>query len=169
MKTTQGFEQCYNGQIAVDEGSQMIVATSLTNNAADHDELIPLLEQAQSNFECPPQQVLADAGYRSEATFQTLEARGIDAYISLGREGTESATVSAKLEATRRMAEKLASSSGKQRYRRRKAVVEPVIGWIKSVLGFRHFSFRGQEKAMREWALVCLAVNLKRYHVLQAA
>ncbi|HXO19937.1 MAG TPA: IS1182 family transposase [Thermoanaerobaculia bacterium] len=169
MNTTQGFEQCYNGQIAVDEGSQMILATSLTNNAADHDELIPLLEQAQSNLGCPAQQVLADAGYRSEATFQTLEARGIDAYISLGREGTESATVSAKLEATRRMAEKLASSSGKQRYRRRKAVVEPVIGWIKSVLGFRHFSFRGQGKAVGEWALVCLAVNLKRYHVLQAA
>jgi hypothetical protein len=169
MKTTQGFEQCYNGQIVVDEGSQMILATSLTNNAADNDELIPLLEQAQSHLGCPPQQVLADAGYRSEATFQTLEARGIDAYISVAREGTESAKVSAKLEATHRMAEKLASSSGKQRYRRRKAAVEPVMGWIKSVLGFRHFSFRGQEKAMREWALVCLAVNLKRYHVLQPA
>ena len=168
MKTTQGFEQCYNGQIAVDEGSQMIVATSLTNNAADHDELIPLLEQAQSNLECPPQQVLADAGYRSEATFQTLEARSIDAYISVAREG-KSVAISAALEATGRMAEKLASESGKRRYRRRKAVVEPVIGWIKSVLGFRHFSFRGQEKAMGEWALVCLAVNLKRYHVLQAA
>lgn len=169
MKTTQGFEQCYNGQIAVDEGSQMIVATSLANNAADHGELIPLLEQAQSNLECPPQQVLADAGYRSEATFQTLEARGIDAYISVAREGGKSVAISEALEATSRMAEKLASESGKRRYRRRKAVVEPVIGWIKSVLGFRHFSFRGQEKAMGEWSLVCLAVNLKRYHVLQAA
>jgi transposase len=169
MKTTQGFEQCYNGHIAVDESSQLIVATSLTNNAADNDELIPLLDQARSNLGCPPQQVLADAGYRAEATFQTLEGRGIDAYISLGREGSESTPISAALAATRRMAQKLASESGKRRYRRRKAVVEPVVGWIKSVLGFRHFSCRGQEKAKREWALVCLAVNLKRYHVLQSA
>jgi transposase len=169
MKTTHGFEQCYNGQIAVDESSQLILAAGLTNKAADYDELIPLLDQVRSNLGCDPQQVLADAGYRAEATFQTLESRGIDAYISLAREDGESSTVSEGLEATRRMAQKLASETGKRRYRRRKAIVEPVFGWIKSVLGFRYFSFRGEEKNRQEWALVCLAVNLKRYHVLQMA
>jgi transposase len=169
MKTTHGFEQCYNGQIAVDESSQLIVAAGLTNNAADNGELIPLLDQVQSNLGCDPQQVLADAGYRAEATFQTLETRGIDAYISLAREGGEAPAAPEELGATQRMAQKLASETGKRRYRRRKAIVEPVIGWIKSVLGFRHFSFRGEEKNRREWTLVCLAVNLKRYHVLQAA
>jgi transposase len=169
MKTTNGFEQCYNGQLAVDEGSQLIIATGLTNNAADNDELVPLLDRAKSNLGCDPQQVLADAGYRAEATFQTLETRGIDAYISLAREGSEDPALPATLAATRRMAQKLASATGKQRYRRRKAIVEPVVGWIKSVLGFRHFSFRGQDKNRHEWALVCLAVNLKRYHVLQPA
>lgn len=169
MKTVHGFEQCYNGQIAVDESSQLVLATGLTNNAADCDELIPLLDQVRTNLGCDPQQVLADAGYRAEATFQALESRGIDAYISLAREGGKSSAVPERLEATGRMAQKLASETGKRRYRKRKAIVEPVFGWIKSVLGFRHFSFRGEEKARREWALVCLAVNLKRYHVLQAA
>ena len=42
--------------------------------------------------------------------------------------------------------------------------VEPVIGWIKVVLGFRRFSLRGMAKARGEWNLVCLAVNLKRWH-----
>ena len=168
MKTVHGFEQCYNGQIAVDESSQLILAAGLTNKAADYDELIPLLDQVRSSLGGDPQQVLADAGYRAEATFQTLESRGIDAYISLARED-ESSTVSEGLEATRRMAQKLTSETGKRRYRRRKAIVEPVFGWIKSVLGFRHFSFRGKEKNRREWALICLAVNLKRYHVLQMA
>jgi len=169
MKTTHGFEQCYNGQIAVDESSQSIVATGLTNNAADNNELLPLLDQVQATFGCNPQQVLADAGYRAEATFQRLETRGIDAYISLAREGGQAPAAPEELGATHRMAQKLASETGKRRYRRRKAIVEPVIGWIKSVLGFRHFSFRGEEKSRREWTLVCLAVNLKRYHVLQAA
>jgi transposase len=169
MKTSQGFDQCYNGQIAVDEGSQMIVATHLTNQAADNDELLPLLDKVQSNLGCQPQQVLADAGYRAEATFENLEARGIDAYISLAREGSDNAAPSETLPATGRMSQKLATEIGRRRYRRRKAVVEPVMGWIKSALGFRQFSFRGQEKVEREWALVCLAVNLKRYRVLQPA
>jgi hypothetical protein len=34
MKTTAGFDQRYNGQTAVDEASQLIVATGLSNGAA---------------------------------------------------------------------------------------------------------------------------------------
>ena len=55
------------------------------------------------------------------------------------------------------------------RYRRRKAIVEPVIGWIKEVLGFRRFSLRGVTKARGEWNVVCLAVNLKRLHRIRMA
>jgi hypothetical protein len=39
MKTSGGYDQCDNGQIAVDAASQMIVATGVTNCAADHDAL----------------------------------------------------------------------------------------------------------------------------------
>lgn len=167
MKTSNGFDQCYNGQIAVDEASQMIVATVLTNNAADSGELIPVVDEALSNLGQEPAQILADAGYRSEANFQALEARNIDAYVSLGREGKQVPTAPTT-PASQRMEEKLASEAGKQRYRRRKAIVEPVFGWIKGVLGFRRFSVRGKKKVEHEWDLVCLAVNLKRLHVLQA-
>ena len=43
-----------------------------------------------------------------------------------------------------------------------KAIVEPVAGWIKEILGFRRFSLRGLERVQGEWNLVCAAVNLKR-------
>ena len=62
------------------------------------------------------------------------------------------------------MAARLQSEGGRARYRRRKAIVEPVIGWIKEVLGFRRFHVRGEAKARGEWNLICLAVNLKRLH-----
>ena len=61
------------------------------------------------------------------------------------------------------------SAVGRARYRRRKAIVEPVIGWIKEVLGFRRFSLRGEAKARGEWNVVCLAVNLKRLHRISMA
>jgi transposase len=164
MKTSSGFDQCYNAQLAVDEASQMILATGLTNCAADNGELLPLIDQAHATLGEYPRDVLADAGYRGEATFQTLEARAITAYISLGHETRPGKPPNPAHLATQRMADRLKSEGGRARYRRRKAIVEPVIGWIKAVLGFRRFSLRGTTKARGEWNLVCLAVNLKRWH-----
>ena len=46
------------------------------------------------------------------------------------------------------------------------STVEPVIGVIKEVLGFRQFSLRGVAGAAGEWWLVCLAFDLKRLHSL---
>jgi transposase len=169
MKTTNGFDQCFNAQIAVDEGSQMIVATTLTNNAADSGQLLPILDQVRTEQELAPKEVIADAGYRSEKNFRELEERGIEGFISLARGSKTGAQISPKLEATARMKEKLGTENGSKRYRRRKAIVEPVIGWVKEVLGFRRFSLRGQVKAAGEWDLVCLAVNLKRFRALQVA
>lgn len=168
MKTTHGFDQCFNAQIAVDESSQMIVATGLTNNAADSAQLLPLLDEVCLTQASTPQEVIADAGYRAEKTFRELESRGIEGYVSLSR-GKSVAVLSPALEATARMREKLAGETGSKRYRRRKAIVEPVVGWIKEVLGFRRFSLRGQLKVTGEWNLVCLAVNIKRFRVLQIA
>ena len=66
------------------------------------------------------------------------------------------------------MFRKLRTPVGMARYKRRKAIVEPVFGWVKEILGFRRFSFRGLEKVRAEWDLVCLALNLKRLHALTA-
>lgn len=169
MKASYGFDQCYNGQIAVDETTQLIVATGLTNCAADNAELLPLMTRAQASLGGVPPEVLADAGYRGEATFQTLETRGITAYISLGHEVRPAKPPNPAHVASQRMADRLTSAAGRARYRRRKAIVEPVIGWIKEVLGFRRFSLRGVTKARGEWNVVCLAVNLKRLHRIRMA
>jgi hypothetical protein len=113
--------------------------------------------------------VLADAAYRDDATLAARETRASTAYVSLGREGKATPVLDPTPEATRRMAERLASAEGQARYRRRKAIVEPVFGWIKHALGFRCFSVRGEAPVRGEWSLVCLAVNLKHWHRLRPA
>ena len=40
MKTADGFQQCFNGQLAVDEDFQMIVATQPSNNGSDRGALM---------------------------------------------------------------------------------------------------------------------------------
>jgi hypothetical protein len=163
MKTSDGFQQCYNGQLAVDAESQMIVANQQGNNASDHGCLVPLLETVKDTLGSHPGQCLADAGYRKEQDFQLLENKGIDAYISLRREGKKTARVEAdRYPATARMADKLATDQGRKRYAQRKHLVEAVNGWIKNVLGFRQFSLRGLDAVQGEWNLVCLALNLRR-------
>jgi hypothetical protein len=163
MKTGDGFQQCYNAQAAVDEGSQLIVATTVTNGAADQGQLVPLLDAVRNNTGAVPTLTLADSGYASEDTFAALEARELVAVVALGREGKASGAVDPeRCPATQRMAERLATAEGQAHYRRRKVIPEPVFGWIKEVLGFRRFRVRGLTAVTGKWHLVCLAQNLKR-------
>lgn len=166
MKTGDGFQQCYNGQAAVDGETQLIVANALEQNAADNSFLLPMTEAARANAKRRPIRVLADAGYGSEANFSNLRELKIAGYVSLGREGKAAREVGEQYPATLAMKKRLASKRGKAWYKRRKAMVEPVFGWIKEALGFRRFSLRGLEKASGEWNLICTAINLRRMRVL---
>tara|TARA_Y100001933_G_scaffold73233_1_gene74690 strand:+ start:6485 stop:7000 length:516 start_codon:yes stop_codon:yes gene_type:complete len=167
MKTSEGYQQCYNGQLAVDEDFQVIVANELTANASDQGVMLGLMDQVEQTLETQPDCVLADAGYRKEDDFEALEQRGIEAYVSVRREGKDIGDIDANAyPATHRMVEKLSTPDGRERYRDRKHIVEAVNGWIKQVMGFRRFSIRGLDGAAGEWDLVCLAANLRRMRPL---
>jgi transposase len=167
MSTSEGFQQCYNGQLAVDDEFQVIVANELTANASDQGVLLDLVHRVEELLQGRPERLLADAGYRKEHDFAALERLQIDAYISVGREGTEADGIDeATYPATHRMSEKLSTADGKACYRDRKHLIEAVNGWIKQVLGFRRFSIRGLNGASGEWDLVCLATNLRRMRPL---
>ena len=171
MKTSsEEFQQCYNAQAAVDAEQQLVVATEVTANASDQGKLPVLLDAVQETCDAQPETVLADAGYCNERDLTDLEQRGVDGYVALGREGKQTETRDPEqYPATNRMAEKLSKPKGRATYAERKWLSEAPFGWIKHVLGFRRFSLRGLAKVRGEWNLVCLAVNVKRLHVLMAA
>lgn len=171
----QGFDQHYNTQVAVDQNSLLIVASTLSNHPNDYAEMEPTLDAIPAGLGTPDAAAL-DNGYFSAGNVTACEKRGIDPYIATGREAHHrswkayfaqlSAPPPEDASPTEKMAYKLQTEIGKAIYRLRKCTVEPVIGIIKEVLGFRQFSLRGLEKAAGEWCLVCLAFNLKRLHVL---
>jgi len=78
----------YNGQIAVDEHKGIIIASYVTNNPTDYNELIPLMEEIKSNIneiytELPFNfQVSADNGYSTDINTEYIEQEGLDGYIS---------------------------------------------------------------------------------------
>ncbi len=170
MKTSaEGFQQCYNAQLGVDGAHQLIVAAEVTSNGSDQGRMLGRIDEVESVCGVAPEVVLADAGYCNEADLAVLEERGVDGYVALGREGKKAAADAKAHPARARMAAKLATEAGHAQYARRKWLSEAPNGWIKQVLGFRQFSVRGLQKVQGEWALVCLALNIKRMQGLAAA
>ena len=74
-------------QVAVDGEHQLVVATEVTANASDQGGLPLLLDEVAETVGEQPDTVLADAGYSNERDLVNLETRGVDGYVSLGREG----------------------------------------------------------------------------------
>ena len=173
--SSAGFEQAYNAQVAVDQDSLFIVACSLSNHPNDKAEAEPTLAALSPELGTPAAAAL-DNGFWSEQNMAALEKRHVEPYIATGREphhqswqerfATEPEPPPENANAQVKMAYKLRTEIGQAIYRLRKCTVEPVIGIIKAVLGFRQFSLRGLDSADCEWCLVCLAFNLKRLHTL---
>lgn len=166
-----GFDYSYNAQTAVDEANHIIVAAEVVNTSSDVHQLLPVLGAVHANTHAAPQQVLADAGYRSEEEMAKLAKKYPQAelVIALGREGREQAKPidAYRYPHTVAMQAKFQTDKGKADYRKRKWIAEPPNGWIKNVLGFRQFSMRGIEKAKAEFKLVCMALNLRRMGAMQ--
>ena len=59
------------------------------------------------------------------------------------------------------MKEKMRKDASKEIYRKRKIIIEPVLGQIKTG-GFRRFSLRELEKAAGEFSIVCMVSNFKK-------
>ena len=159
----------YNTQIAVDDGHQVIVATTLSADATDTAALPALVDQIETNTGRRPKKLLADAGYASDDNLAYLAERGIDAYVATRRDRHSAKApvaprgrIPAGLSRRERMARKLTTKRGRAEYRRRKAIVEPVFGQTKEARGFRRFRLRGRVKVTAEWHLVCAVHNLAK-------
>ena len=179
MKGGDGFMQAYNAQLAVDEHCQVIVATGVTDQAADNANLIPMLARIGGNLGEVPKQATGDTGYWQPQVAEQAQALGCKALVATARRRHGECRAPSRegeppegLDARQRMRWRLNTVEGRRVYARRKAVVEPVNGQIKGAQGFRRFSFRGLQAVDAEWNLVCLCHNvlkLFRYGAVFAA
>src|SRR5665213_3529939 len=175
-----GFEQCYNAQAAVAEGSLLVVAIDVVQDTNDKQQLEPML----GKIDALPEELgevatlLADNGYFSEANVTACEAAGIEPLIALGRQPhhpplaerfADTPPAPENPTPVEAMAHRLKTPEGRKLYALRKQTPEPVFGIIKSVLGFRQFLLRGLAKVRGEWSLVTMAWNIKRMFTLSPA
>jgi transposase len=175
MKGPDGFVQAYNAQIAVNE-EQLIVGQAVTQETNDKKQLMPMITTIAAQSGDAPTQLLADAGYCSDANLAAVGDTPIDVYISTRKQKHGEPprrpgpcprgplpTTATRVD---RMSRKLHTKAGAAIYATRKAIVEPVIGQIKQARGFRQFLLRGLEKVQGEWSLVCTTHNILKLYRL---
>lgn len=165
-----GFVLGYTGEIAVSQ-DHFIVGARVTQNTHDTPALVPMVEQVEKQCRRRPHRVLADSGCYSNQNVADLTERGIDAYIpdpnlALELNGGPPATTIGRMQPSDphllAMRQKLRTEEGKQRYRKRMTMVEPVFGILKEQRGMRQFRLRGLEKVNIEWLLSAIAHNIGR-------
>ena len=173
-----GFEQCYNAQACVDQGSRLVVENHVTQQPNDKQEIKPALVNLFALPEALGQarHMVADTGYFSAANTEDCEQERVIPLLACGREAHHPSPEArfadagkapvATASAVTRMRYRLKTAEGKAIYAKRKSTVEPVFGVIKQVMGFRQFLLRGLKAVTGEWTLVCIGYNLKRLHVL---
>jgi transposase len=178
MPASDGFKQAYNAQAAVDTKSMMIIASHVSQQPNDKQQLKPALEALSS---LPKglgkvNAVIADSGYYSETNVKDCEDKEVVPYIAIDRQShnqplwerfNEPPPLPDNADTVARMKHRLKTAVGKAVYAIRKSTVEPVFGVIKAVMGFDRFLLRGCAAVNGEWDLVCIAWNIKRLHALR--
>ena len=173
MKTNHGFEYAYNAQTIVDEASQVIIATDVVQDATDVQQLQPMRETMTcqlraGGIDSDPVVFLADAGYCSNENLAATQTFPGTWLIATGRERSGETFPDAALPlpqgATLRqqMAHRLRQPDERAHYARRKAIVEPVFGQMKTRQNAGRFRLRGLDNVRSEWMLHTLCHNLRK-------
>lgn len=184
MKTRKGWIQGYNCQAVTDE-HQFIIATEVTQDCNDTQQLEPMLDQVYENLEAAgieqsPNTASADAGYwREGLDIQEIERKGPEVIIAPRKDWKQRKRDREKspprgripkgLSQRELMDRKLRTKRGKHIYSKRGQTVEAVFGQNKEVLGFRRFLLRGLNRVRGEWLLQCSVSNLLKLFRLSGA
>ncbi|MGH9577531.1 MAG: transposase, partial [Terriglobales bacterium] len=170
LRSREGWVLGYTPEVAVSD-DHFIVAARVTQNASDNASLAPMVEEVERHCRCRPQKVTADSGYFSGAALHAMRRLGIEGYVpdnnlahemSTGERAAGIGKSPIRDPEHQRMREKLRSGPGRNLYRRRQAVVEPVIGILKEQRGMRRFRRRGLQAVATEWMLAAIAYNITR-------
>jgi Transposase DDE domain len=153
--------QGYNVHAAVGEG-QVILATSVSRLSPDGGQLEPTVKLAEENLarigaSGQITQVLADSGYWQTSQIKALRASGLEVLVPpLIRASTpERANPQ-----VRQMKTRLETEHGRDAYKRRQQIVEPVFAQIKHIRGITRVLKRGKDAVQAEIDLIATTHNL---------
>jgi hypothetical protein len=177
MKARHGYVQGYNAQAVVDE-RQIVIAAEIINNPTDFSQLDPMITAAIDELEragvsARPRIALADAGYWNERHMDEVIAnKHIEVLIPPDRGGRSEPRPGWTGGRYSWMGTILDTAHGKELYRRRIQMIEPVFAHTKHNRLITRFHRRGRIAVRTEWRLLMATHNLTklyRHHLTAAA
>jgi transposase len=174
MKGNRRYIQGYNAQSVVNE-QQIVLAAEITTDAPDFSQLRPMIETALNELRAAgvsekPTVAVADAQYWNEQHIDHVTGEhGIQVLIppdSGKREGERPGWTGGRYSFMRRV---LGTDLGKQLYRKRQELIEPVYGHTKHNRKIYRFNYRGRSAVRTKWRLVLMTHNLTKLHRYQIA
>lgn len=169
MRTPKGWQQGYSAQ-AVTDGSQIVLATTVTNDQNDNSALSPMISATRDNLtraghDQRVRVALADRGYWNRDEISNIEDHhNLTTLVAVVRDSDQRQGRSrADTASHTTMHHRLNRPGAKHLYRRRSAYIEPVFGQIKN-RNITKFLLRGLTNVNTEWNLICTAHNLTKIH-----
>ena len=107
-----------------------------------------------------PGAALADAGYWSASQIQALSADGLTVLVPPDGHARSVGSAIKRGEIATRMRERLADPDGRELYRHRQTMIEPIFGHTKLNRRLERFKRRGLAACRTEWQLICATHNL---------
>lgn len=159
-----GFRPAYNGQLAVDMDSRLILGVEVSNEA-DQRLLEPMLEQIEERFEQLPQEHYVDGGFRSNVGIEQAAQKGIAIFSPIPtRYSGNSQKQPEEILPTdgpgvRAWKERMQTEAAQEKYKQRAATVE----WANALArnrGLYRLLVRGIRKARVVLLWYALAHNL---------
>ena len=169
IKANEAYVQGYNAQAVVDE-NQIVLAAEITNSTVDFSQLAPMITAALGELDRAgvtdrPQIAVADAQYWNEQHIDEVIA---DQHIQVLIPPDSGARTTPRPGWTggryTAMRNALGSPTGKDIYRRRKQMIEPVFAHTKHNRHVTRFLRRGRAAVRAEWRLLMTTHNLTKLH-----
>ena len=173
VKSLHGWVQGYTAQAAATP-EQLIVAADVITSGNERSRLRPMVDQALdeltgAGIDEQPEVVLADAGYFNTGHIEQLTARGIRPLVSPDASGRKQPGITRRSNAFEQMRQTLQSDEGRDLYRRRAQIIEPVFAHTKILRRAERFQRRGLAACRSEWRLITATHNLLKLWRLTTA
>lgn len=170
----QAGQLAHMGHLITDNRNGLIasVAVSEASGRAETEAAITMIDRLHTRHRLSPTTLGSDKGYDSGPYFMRLESRGIAPHSAMragpvGGRSRRSPKDRPKIEARRRMAERMQTLGYELSQRCRKKVEEPV-GWLKTVAQLTKSRWVGRWKIDQQLQLAAAAYNLVRLRKLLA-
>jgi len=168
-----GYRPAYNGQLAADAASQIIVAVDVVTQGTDHGQIEPMREQIEQRYGTSPGAMLVDGGFVSLADIDAVEGRGCRVYAPTMQRPRAARVRDRRRHrrdtpATMRWRRRMRTPRAKRLYRLRAATSE-CVNAIARNRGFDKLRVRGRPKAKAILLWYALAHNAIRALSLRAA